>query len=173
MVFPAVMYWFESWTMKKAERQKLDDFDVPKMVLEKSLESLLDCKRIKWVDPNGNQSWIFIGRTDAESETPILWSPDVKTWLTGKDPDAGKDWRKEDKRTTRGDWMASLTWWTLRLSKLWELVMDKEAYALQSMGSQRVGLNWETELNWRTWPTKSKSLREAKRLVSQDTWCCS
>ena len=70
------------------------------VVLEKTLESPLDCKEIQPVDPRGNQSWIFIGRTDAEAETPILWPPDVKSWLIGKDPDAGKDWGQEEKGTT-------------------------------------------------------------------------
>ena len=65
------------------------------VVLEKTLESPLDCKEIKQVNPKGNQSWIFIGRTDAEAETPILWPPDAKNWFIGKDPDAGKDWRQE------------------------------------------------------------------------------
>ena len=65
--------------------------------LEKTLESPLDCKEIQPVYPKGNQAWIFIGRTDVEAETPILWPPDVKNWLTGKDPDAGKDWRWEEK----------------------------------------------------------------------------
>ena len=67
------------------------------VVLEKTLENPLDCKEIKPVNLKGNQSWIFIGRTDAEAETPILWPPDVKNWLIGKDPDAGKDWGKEEK----------------------------------------------------------------------------
>ena len=69
-------------------------------VLEKTLESTLDCKEIQPVHPKGNQSWIFIGRTDAEAETPILWPPDVKSWLIWKDPDAGKDWRREEKQMT-------------------------------------------------------------------------
>ena len=69
------------------------------VVLEKTLESLLDCKEIKPINPKGNQSQIFIGRTDAEAETPILWPPDVKNWLIGKDPDAGKDWMQEEKGT--------------------------------------------------------------------------
>ena len=67
------------------------------MVLEKTLESLLDCKQIKSVNPKGNQSWIFIGRTDAEAETPILWPPDAQNWLIGKDPDAEKDWKEKQK----------------------------------------------------------------------------
>ena len=69
------------------------------VVLEKTLESPLDCKAIQPVNPKRNQSWTFIGRNDAEAETPILWLPDVKSWLTGKDPDAGKDWRPEEKGT--------------------------------------------------------------------------
>ena len=73
------------------------------VVLEKTLESPLDCKEIQPVHPKGNQSWIFIGRTDAEAETPILLPPDVKNWLIGKDPDAGKDWRQEEKGTTEDE----------------------------------------------------------------------
>ena len=73
------------------------------VVLEKSLESFLDLKEIKPVNPKGNQPWIFIGRTDAEAEAPIFWPPDVKTQLIGKDPDAGKDWRQEEKGTAKDD----------------------------------------------------------------------
>ena len=93
------MYGCESWTVKKAECWRNDAF----VVLEKNLESPLDCKEIKLVNPKGNQSWIFIGRTDAEAEMPILWPPDVKNWLIGKDPDAGKDWRREEKGTTEDE----------------------------------------------------------------------
>ena len=73
------------------------------LTLEKTLESPLDCKELKPVYPKGIQSWIFIGRTDAEAEAPILWPPDVKNWLFGKDPDAGKDWRWEEKGTTEDE----------------------------------------------------------------------
>ena len=85
----------EGWTPKKWYFQIV--------VLEKTLESSLDCKEIKAVNPKGNQSWIFIGRTDAEAEAeaPILWPPDVKNWLLGKDPDAGKDWKQEEKGMTK------------------------------------------------------------------------
>ena len=79
------------------------------MVLEKTLESPLDYKEIKSVNPKGNQSWIFIGRTDAEAETPILWPPDVKNWLIGKDPDVGKDWRQE-KRVTEDEMVGWHHW---------------------------------------------------------------
>ena len=73
------------------------------VVLEKSLESPLDCKEIKPVNPKGSQSWIFIGRTDSEAETPILWPSDAKNWLIEKDPDAGKDWRLEEKGMTEDE----------------------------------------------------------------------
>ena len=73
------------------------------VVLEKILESPLDCKEIKPVNPKGNQSWIFTGRTDAEAEAPMLWSPDAKNWLIWKDPDAGKDWRQEEKGMTEDE----------------------------------------------------------------------
>ena len=84
------------------------------VVLEKTLESPLVCKEIKPVNPTGNQSWIYIGRTDAETETPVLWPPDAKNWLIGKDPDAGKDWRQEEKGATEewDGWMTSPTRWT-------------------------------------------------------------
>ena len=97
MVFPVVMYGCESWTIKKVEKKKKKESWAPKswcfwtVVLEKTLESPLDFKEIKLGFPKGNQSSIFIGRTDAEAETPILWPPDTKNWLLGKDPDAGKD----------------------------------------------------------------------------------
>ena len=80
------------------------------VVLEKTLENPLDCKEIQSVHPKGNQSWIFIGRTDAEADTLILWPPDEKNWLTRKDPDAGKDWRQEKKGTTEDKMVGSHPW---------------------------------------------------------------
>ena len=80
------------------------------VVLEKTFESTLDCKVIKPVNPKGNQSWIFIGRTDAEIEAPILWPPDAKSWLIGKDPNAGKDWRWEEKGTTEDEMVGWHHW---------------------------------------------------------------
>ena len=97
MVFPVVMYGCESWTIKKAEHRRIHAFEP---WCWRRLESPLDCKEIKPVNPKGNHSWILIERTDAEAETPILRPPDVKNWLIGKDPDTGKDWRQEEKGMT-------------------------------------------------------------------------
>ena len=108
MVFPVVMYGCESWTTKKAECHKKWCFWT--VVLEKTLESPLDNKEIQPVHPKGNQRWIFIGRTDAEAETPILWPPDVKNWLIWKDPDGGKDWRWEEKGTTEDEMVGWHHW---------------------------------------------------------------
>ena len=121
------------------------------VVLEKTLESPLDCKEIQPVRPKGNQPWIFIGRIDAEAETPILWLPNGKNWLIGKDPDAGKDWRLEEKGTTVDEmvgWLASLTRWTWVWASSRSWWWTRKFGMLQSMGSQRAGHVWVTELNW-------------------------
>ena len=97
MVFPVFRYGCESWTIKKAECWRIYAFE---LWCWKRLECALDCKVIKSVNPKGNQSWIFIERTDDEAETPILWPPHAKSRLIGKDPDAGKDWRQEEKGMT-------------------------------------------------------------------------
>ena len=121
------------------------------VVLEKTLESPLDCKEIQPVHPKGDQSWVFFGRTDAEAETPVLWPPHAKSWLIWKDPDAGKDWGQKEKGDDRGwdGWMASPTQWTW----VW---MDSGSWwwtgrpgMLRFMGSQSQKWlsNW-TELNW-------------------------
>ena len=100
VVFPVVMY---GWELDHKENWVLENWCFWTVVLEKTLESPLDCKKIQPVLPKGNQSWIFTGRTDVEAETPILWSPDAKSWLNRKDPDAGKDWRWEEKGTTQDE----------------------------------------------------------------------
>ena len=104
MVFPVVMYGCESWTMKKAEHRSIDAFE---LWCWRRLESPLDCKKIQPVHPKGNQSWVFIGRTDAKAGTPILWPPDTKNWLIGKDPHAGKDWQWEEKWPTEDEMVGS------------------------------------------------------------------
>ena len=122
------------------------------VVLEKTLESPLDCKEIQPVHPKENQSWIFIGRTDVEAETPVLWSPDAKKWLIWKDPDAGKDWRQEEKGTNEmvgwDGWMASLTQWTWVWVNSGSWWWTGRPGVLQLMGSQRVRHDWVTELKY-------------------------
>ena len=118
------------------------------VVLEKTLESTLDCKEIQPVHPKGNQSWVFIGGTDAESETPILWPPDAQSWLIGKDPDAGKDWGQEEKGMTEDEmveWHHQHNghgfWWTPGVG-------DGQG-GLVCCGSQRLKESETTEqLNW-------------------------
>ena len=115
-------------------------------MLEKTLESPLNCKEIKPVNPKGNQPWIFIGRTDAEAETPILWPPDVKSWLIWKDPDARKDWGQEEKGTTEDEMVG----WHHRLSgRVWansgRWWRTERPGVLQSMGLQRVEHDLATE----------------------------
>ena len=117
-------------------------------VLEKTLESPLDCKEIQPVHPK-DQSWVFIGRTDVEAETPILWPPDTKRWLLWKHPDAEKDWGQEEKGKTGWDvWMASPTQWTWVWVNSGSWWRTERPGVLRFMGSQRVGHDWATELNW-------------------------
>ena len=101
MVFPVVTYGYESWTIRKA--WALKNWRFWTVVLEKTLESPLNCKKIQPVHPKGDQSWVFIGKTDIEAETPMLWPPNAKSWLIWKDPDVGKDWEQEEKETTEDE----------------------------------------------------------------------
>ena len=116
------------------------------VVLEKTLESLLDCKEIQPVHPKGNQPWVFIGRTDAEAKTPILWPPDVKSWLIEKDPDAGKDWRQEEKGTTEDEMVG----WHHQFDGC-EFEQTLGSLACCSPWGHRVRHNWAAELNYFAW----------------------
>ena len=123
------------------------------MVLEKTLDSPLDWKEIQTVHPKGKQSWIFIGRTDDEAETPIVWPPDMKNWFTGKDPDAGKDWQQEKKGMTEDEMVG----WHHRLNghefkQAFGVGDGQRSLACYGPWGHRVRHNWETELNWTEQP---------------------
>ena len=144
--------WFSSshlwmWELDHKESWAPKNWCFWAVVLEKTFESSSDSKEIQSVNPKGNQSWIFIGRTDAEAETPIIWPPNVKSQLIRKHPDFGKDWRQEEKGTIEGcdSWMASPTWWTWVWASSGRWWRRRKPGVLQSMGSQRVGCSWATE----------------------------
>ena len=141
------MYWSDSWTVKKAEHQRIDAFE---------LWCWRRFLRVPWTATRSNQSilkdqsWVFIGRTDAEAETPILWPPHAKSWLIGKESDAGRDWGQEEKGDDRGwdGWMSSPTrhtWVWVNSSSWW---WTGRPGVLRFMRSQRVGHDWAIELNW-------------------------
>ena len=117
------------------------------VVLEKTLESPLDCKEIQQVHSEGDQSWVFFGRTDAKGENPKLWPPHRKSWLIGKDSDAGRDWGQEEKGTTE-DEIALPTRWTWACVDSGSWWWTGRPGVLQFMVLQRVGHDWVTELNW-------------------------
>ena len=149
--FPVVMYGCESWTVKKAEHQRIDAFEL--RCWRRLLRVPFDCKEIQPVHRKGDQSWVFIGRTDVEAETPILWPPDAKSWLLWKDPDAGKDWGQGEKGKTEDEMVG----WHHRLNGHgfgWTLGVGDGQGGLACCGSwghkesdTTEWLNW-TELNW-------------------------
>ena len=147
MVFPVVMYGCESWTMKKTEHRRIDAFE---------LWCWRRFLRVPWTARRSNQSilkemsWVFIGETDAEAETPILWPPHVKSWLIGKDSDAGRDWGQEEKGTSEDEmagWHHQLDG---RVSELQELAMDREAWRAVIHG---VAKSWTRLSDWTDWLT--------------------
>ena len=135
------------WELNYKEGWKPKNWCFLNVVLEKTLESPLDCKEIEPVNPKGNHPWIFIGRTDAEAETPILWPPHEKSWLLRKEPDSGIDWWQEKKKMR---WLDGITEsMDMSLSTLQEMVKGRKTCMLQSTGSQKVGHDWKTTYwNW-------------------------
>ena len=170
MVFPVVMYGCESWSIKKAEHLQ-KNWCFWTVVLEKTLECPMDYKKIQPVHPKGDQFWIFTGRTDAEAETLILWTPDVKSWLIGKDPDAGRDWGQEEKGTTED----KMVGWHHRLNGHgfgWTPGVGDGQRGLVCCGSwgRRVGHDWATDLNW-TWASIDFGVRgEMLEPISYGYW---
>ena len=138
------------WELDCEESWVLKNWCLWTGVFEKTLESPLDCKEIQPVHSKGDQPWVFSGRNDAKAETPVLWPHHAKSWLIGKDSDAGRDWGQEEKGTTEDEmagWHHRLDWrWVWVNSGSWW--WTRRPGVLQFMGSQRVGHNWATELNW-------------------------
>ena len=146
MVFPVVMYGCESWTVKKAEHWRIDAFELWCW----TLESPLDCKEIQPVHPKGDQSWVFIDRTDDEAETPILWPPHVKSWLIGKDSDAERDWGQEEKGTTE-DEMAGWHHWLNGRESQWTPGVGDGPGGLACWDSWGCESDTTERLNWTEW----------------------
>ena len=138
------------WELDYKESWALKNWCFWTVVLEKTLESSLDCKEIQPVHPKGDQSWVFIGGTDVEAEAPIPWPPDAKSWLIWKDPDAGKDWGQEEKGMTEDEMVG---WYhrpnDMGLGGLQELMMDREAWhtAVHGVEKSQTRLSDWTELN--------------------------
>ena len=133
------------WELDYKESWALKNWCFWSMVLEKTLESPLDCKEIQPAHPKGDQSWVFIGRTDVEAETPILWPPDVKSWLIWKDPDAGKDWGRRGRQRMR--WLVGITdSMDMGSGELWELVNERGLECCSSWGHKES--DTAEQLNW-------------------------
>ena len=169
MVFPVVMYGCKSWTVKKAECWSIADFE---LWCWRTLESPLDFKDIQPVHPKGDQSWVFIGSTDVEAETPILWPPDAKCWLIWKDPDVGKDWGQEEKGKTE-DEMAGWHHWLDGCESEWTPWVGDGQGGLACCNSWgcRVGHDRVTELNC-SWGSQSKNAEVVSHFLLQWSTVC-
>ena len=176
IIFPVVMYGCESWTIKKVERRRIDAFE---------LWCWRRLVRVPWTAKRsnqsikGNQSWMFTGRTDVEAEAAMLWPPVVKSWINRKDPDAGKDWRPEEKGMTEDEMVGWLTdSLDMSLSKLWQMVKDRGAWhaAVHGVAKSRTWLsNWTTYLAsnlqcLREYSSKSKFFMNIWGMSKQSEW---
>ena len=165
--FPSGHVWM--WELDCEESWALKNWCFWTVVLEKTLESPLDCKEIQPVHPKGGQPWVFIGRTDIEAETPILWPPDAKSWLIGKDSDAGKDWWQEEKGTTKDD-MVGWHHWLDGYGFGWTLGAGDEQGGLVCYGSWGHKESDMTErLNW-TEAIESSCTHLLSESASDTTW---
>ena len=153
------------WELDYKESWALKNWCFWTVVLEKTLESPLDCKKMKTISPKGNQFWIFIGRTDVEVDVPILWPPEMKSWLIRKDPDVGKDWRQEEKGITEDEVVGYA--WVWASSKRWWRTVNPGV--LQSTGSQsHIWLsNWKATIR-----VQGSYYREASREYHLMGCCC-
>ena len=170
MVFPEVMYRCESWTVKKAEHRRIDAFE---LWCWRRLESPLDCKEIQPVHSEGGQPSDFFGKNDAKTETLVLWPPHVKSWLIGKDSDAGRDWGQE-KRGTRENEMGGWHHWLNGRESEWTPGVGDGQGGLMCCDSwgHRVGHDWATELKW--WESRGEQEGGFQKVALYDPmhWLC-